>query len=95
MRKYKNTTAVIGRVSLWRRYTLTSDIVQPIAFSANGTHAVYATDGTHAYGIPNLNLPLGFIQDYTDEGPLWDPVLFAYWYSYDNASNIFTAYNSE
>lgn len=55
-----------------------SDITQPIAYSANGSHAVYATDGTHAYGIPNVNLPSGLIEDETDVGPRWDPVLSAY-----------------
>lgn len=31
--------------------------------------------------------------DYTDKGPLWDPTLSAYYYSYDESTEKFTAYN--
>ncbi|KAF1983834.1 hypothetical protein K402DRAFT_396309 [Aulographum hederae CBS 113979] len=66
---------------------------RPIAFSANGSHATYATTGEHDHTIPNLVLPDGiFLIDYTDEGPVWDPTLNAWYYSYDNASKVFTPY---
>lgn len=71
---------------------LTSD--KPIVYSSNGSHANYATDGTHAYGIPNINLPAGLIEDHTDKGPLLDPTLSAYWYTYARDSKTFAAYNS-
>lgn len=63
-------------------------------FSANGSHANYAIPGTHDHTIPDLNLPDGLILDYTDEGPLWDPTLSAYYYSYDAATQEFTAYDN-
>ena len=69
--------------------------LQPIVYSANGSHANYATSGTHAYGIPNVNLPSGLIEDHTDEGPFWDPTLSAYWYSYNRTSKAFKSYGSE
>jgi hypothetical protein len=67
---------------------------QPVVYIANGTHANYATSGTHDHTIPNVNLPKGPVQDYTAKGPLWDPVLSAYWFSYDVTSQQFTAYDS-
>lgn len=38
-------------------------------------------------------MPDGPLQDSTDEGPLWDPTLSAYYYSYDAGANTFTAYD--
>lgn len=70
-----------------------TDQTQPIAYSANGTHAVYGTAGTHDHTIPNIDLPNGPLQDYTDKGPLWDPLLSAYYYSYDATSSTFTPYD--
>jgi hypothetical protein len=61
---------------------------QPIVYSANGTHANYATPGIHDHTIPNLNLPFPFIiPDHTSAGSLWDPTLSAYYYRYTNATN--------
>jgi hypothetical protein len=70
-------------------------LTQPVVYSANGSHANYATRGTHAYGVPNVNFPGGIIEDHTDEGPWWDPTLSAYWYSYNDTTKAFAAYNSE
>lgn len=67
---------------------------KPIVYIANGTHANYAIDGTHDHTIPNINLPYGPLLDYTDHGPFWDPVKSAYFYSYDAASQRFTAYDT-
>lgn len=68
---------------------------QPIAYSGNGSHAVYAVDGPHEHTIPNLNLPIpGLITDHTDAGTLWDPIGNAYFYSYDISSTSFTALDS-
>ncbi|MCJ1274458.1 hypothetical protein MMC21_002254 [Puttea exsequens] len=66
--------------------------VRPLTFSGNGSHANYAINGTHDHTIPNLNLPgTGFLTDYTDEGTLWDPLLSAYFYTYDANDNAYTA----
>ncbi|EXJ91304.1 hypothetical protein A1O1_04414 [Capronia coronata CBS 617.96] len=62
---------------------------RPIVYSAYGTHAMYATPGTHPY-----ILPWGILHDQTDRGPLWDPALNSHAYTYDfkadrlRASNI-------
>jgi hypothetical protein len=52
---------------------------RPVVYSATGTHAVYATPGSHPYV-----LPWGLLHDQTDKGPLWDPNLnhHAYVYNY-------------
>ena len=68
--------------------------LRPIAYSANGSHANYATAGTHAHGIPDINLPIGPVQDYTNQGALWDPTLNAYFYSFDALTSTFGAYDS-
>ncbi|TKA68083.1 hypothetical protein B0A55_09318 [Friedmanniomyces simplex] len=66
---------------------------RPIVHSANGSHANYAITGTHDHTIPDLNLFIGPVEDYTDSGPIWDPTLAAYYYSYDAASSTFAAYD--
>ena len=60
---------------------------------ANGTHANYAITGTHDHTIPNVNLPNGPIEDYTDKGAFWDPIKSACFFSYDAASQTFSAYD--
>lgn len=51
---------------------------RPVAFSATGTHAMYATSGVHPYVLPG-----GILHDVTDRGPLWDPMLNMYSFTYD------------
>ena len=68
--------------------------LRPITFSANGSHANYAITGTHDHTIPDLNLPEGLVEDFTDQGPTWDPTLAAYYYTYDADSKTFAAYDS-
>lgn len=51
---------------------------RPVVYSAVGTHAMYATPGTHSY-----ILPWGLLHDQTDQGPLWDPTLNLHMYTYD------------
>ncbi|KAL1595064.1 Vacuolar protein sorting-associated protein 62 [Paraconiothyrium brasiliense] len=51
---------------------------RPVGFSATGTHAMYATSGVHPYILPG-----GILHDVTDRGPLWDPTLNLYAYTYD------------
>lgn len=67
--------------------------VRPVAYIAKGSHAVYATTGTHDHTIPRLNLPGGLVEDHCDRGKLWDPTLSAYSYSYDRTSKKFTPYD--
>lgn len=71
--------------------------LRPIVYSANGSHANYATSGTHDHTIPGLDLPVGVaLVDYTDEGYLWDPTLSAYYASVSFASSstpVFAAYD--
>jgi hypothetical protein len=56
---------------------------RPISYSAKGTHANYATVGTHDHAIPNFNLPVGVLMDVCDRGTLWDPTLSAYFYKFE------------
>lgn len=64
---------------------------RPIAYAANGSHALYATPGPHDHTIPNLNLPVKFLLvDETDDGPLYDPVPSSYCYSYAPSTSTFT-----
>ncbi|KAF2688065.1 hypothetical protein K458DRAFT_295182 [Lentithecium fluviatile CBS 122367] len=51
---------------------------RPVGFSATGTHAMYATEGVHPYVLPG-----GILHDVTDRGPLWDPTLNMYSFTYD------------
>ncbi|KAL2831160.1 hypothetical protein BDW59DRAFT_7586 [Aspergillus cavernicola] len=66
---------------------------RPIAYSANGTHAVYSIASGHDHTIPGLNLPGGILVDQTDRGTLWDPALGAYTYSYARATQTFEPYD--
>jgi hypothetical protein len=67
---------------------------RPIAYSSKGSHANYAMDGTHDHTIPNLNLPGGVLEDYTNRGTYWDPTLSSYYYSFDAGANSFTPYDN-
>ncbi|KAI9778819.1 MAG: hypothetical protein M1839_007909 [Geoglossum umbratile] len=61
---------------------------RPIVYSAIGTHANYAVPGTHSRSIASVTL-----NDTTSAGPLWDPILSAYYYTYNHSSSpdgIFT-----
>lgn len=69
--------------------------VRPFSYSARGSHANYGITGTHDHSIPNLNLPGGFVRDYTSRGILWDPALSAYFYNYDGDQASFSAIDEE
>ena len=56
---------------------------RPVIYSARGTHAMYATSGTHAYV-----LPFGLLHDETDKGPLWDPILNLRTYTYEPKKDV-------
>ncbi|TAQ87160.1 hypothetical protein B7494_g4539 [Chlorociboria aeruginascens] len=65
---------------------------RPYAYSAVGSHGVYATAGAHDHTFPNLDLPFKFlVTDHTSAGTLWDPLLNRYNYNYNPGSNCFTA----
>jgi hypothetical protein len=63
--------------------------LRPVAYSSKGSHANYAMPGTHDHVIPNLNLPAGVLEDYTDRGALWDPLLAAYFYAFKQGTGTF------
>jgi hypothetical protein len=57
--------------------------VHPIAFSANGSHALYAIDGVHNRTFPCLHTSTpGILNDYTDHGKLYDPIKASYFYKW-------------
>lgn len=74
--------------------------LRPLSYSAKGSHANYAIDGTHDHTIPNFNLPAGALEDDTDAGSLWDPIQSAYFYQYsfdkngDRNAGSFQAYDN-
>lgn len=68
--------------------SLISDDLQPVSYSATGTHAMYATPGAQPYV-----LPLGLLHDQTDRGPLWDPALNSHTYTYDHLTETLRASN--
>ncbi|CCF57198.1 hypothetical protein KAFR_0C02050 [Kazachstania africana CBS 2517] len=55
-------------------------IYRPLIFSARGTHANYASVGQHWHDVPFFFMPLS---DFTDRGPMWDPVLNYYAYAFN------------
>ena len=60
---------------------LTPEIIErPLIFSARGTHANYASVGQHPHDVPFFFMPLS---DFTDRGPMWDPTLNYYAYTFD------------
>lgn len=59
---------------------------RPVTFSATGSHAMYATPGSHPYV-----LPLGLLHDQTDRGPLWDPSQNVYAYTLNPEDKVLRA----
>ncbi len=68
------------------------DGVRPVVYVSKGSHANYAIPGIHSHVIPNLNLPFGALQDYTDKGKRWDSLGSSYVYRYEAGSDAFTAF---
>jgi len=57
---------------------------RPIGFSAKGSHANYAVSGAHDLHGLDEEIPAHIAFDHTSQGPLWDPTLSAYYYSYSD-----------
>jgi hypothetical protein len=49
---------------------------------------MYAVPGTHPYVLPG-----GILHDETDRGPLWDPLLNLYSYTYDYQGDVLRSSN--
>jgi hypothetical protein len=64
-----------GAAYNWTDLVLSKDNGRPIVYSANGSHANYATAGNHTHD--------NILVDYCDAGLLWDPVKSAYFYHLD------------
>ena len=61
---------------------------RPVTYSAEGSHAMYATPGLHPYV-----LPMGLLHDQTDRGPLWDPVQNLHSFTYNLSTGTLLASN--
>lgn len=72
-------------------------IMQPLGKSRSHVTSMSSKrsrpDRTHDHTIPGLNLVVGPLEDYCDQGTLWDPTLSAYFYKYDANANSYTAYD--
>ena len=55
---------------------------RPIIYSAIGSHAKFAVPGTHSRTIAAV-----VVNGFTSPGPIWDPTLSAYYYSYTALSD--------
>lgn len=70
-----------------------SDGVRPVVYVAKGSHANYAIEGTHSHVIPNLNLPFGALEDYTEKGRRWDSLGSSWVYQFEAEGATLTALN--
>lgn len=64
---------------------------RPIAYSAKGSHANYAVPGKHDLHETNEAIPAQVVYDVTSNGPLWDPTLSAYYYTFSADTKKFTS----
>ncbi|KAG9240471.1 hypothetical protein BJ878DRAFT_537109 [Calycina marina] len=63
---------------------------RPIVFSARGSHANYAKVGKHDLHDQDEKIPKRIVYDHTSYGPLWDPTLSAYYYTFSmNSKELF------
>ena len=60
-------------------------ILQPVTYSAIGSHANYAAPGKHYYAIP-----FHLLADHADAGVLWDPASHNFLYHYELGSDTLT-----
>lgn len=64
-------------------FLLKNNCLQPVIYSAVGTHANYATAGKQEYVVP-----FGLLADNTDTGPLWDLTLNSRMYNYNLSNHL-------
>lgn len=62
---------------------------RPIVYIAKGTHANYAVPGTHSHSFASI-----VVNDTTSAGPLWDPIISAYYYYVYSSSSIHGTFTS-
>lgn len=77
----KRTHVQSGQAFLYS--ALSKNGTRPIVYSAIGSHANYAVPGTHSRTIATV-----IVNDTTSAGPLWDPTLSAYYYTYTPSSPV-------
>jgi len=77
-----NSAALKGYVSMLTSLNAHVDHSKPVAFSANGSHALYGVDATIDHTLPIHQPRAGFLTDYTNYGSLFDPIKSAYWYKW-------------
>ena len=73
-------------VGTWSNHTAAQLAQRPVVYSAEGSHAMYATPGLQPY-----ILPWGMLHDITDRGPLWDPALNLKGYMWDTDTKVLRA----
>ena len=72
-----------GSAYTYNTLTTSSSGGRAVTYIATGTHANYATTGTHQHDLPGLD-------DHTDAGTLWDITKNFRGYWFDTATQTFT-----
>jgi hypothetical protein len=81
----------LGQAFLFSALSLQPATSRPLVYAARGTHANYASPGPHESAFPGQSFPGILLPDQTSAGPLWDPTIDAYYFSYDSETEAYTA----